>query len=92
MKTLMYLNDETYRVTGSVSPYVPARTYGPPEDCYPEEGGEADVESIEIQMEVGGELEFVVIQDPPEWLTKEAEQALFDQAECDARDMHDEED
>ena len=26
-------------VTASVSPYVPAQTYGPPENCYPAEGG-----------------------------------------------------
>lgn len=28
------------------SPIIPARTYGPPEDCYPEEGGEVDIEEV----------------------------------------------
>lgn len=36
-------------VTASIyaTPYVPAKIYGPPENCYPEEGGDFDVESLE---------------------------------------------
>lgn len=26
-----------------VTPYRPARTWGPPEDCYPAEGGDVDI-------------------------------------------------
>ncbi len=43
--------DENYKVieleiTGSVSPYVPAKTWGLPENCYPAEGGEVEIETI----------------------------------------------
>jgi len=32
----------TFDVYGNVSKYVPAQTYGPPENCYPAEGGELE--------------------------------------------------
>ena len=43
--------EEDYKVikleiTGHVSAYVPAKTWGPPENCYPAEGGEAEIEVI----------------------------------------------
>ena len=33
-------------VEASVSKIIPAKLYGPPEDCYPAEGGEIEVQSV----------------------------------------------
>jgi hypothetical protein len=33
-------------IRGNVSRYIPAKTWGPPENCYPAEGGEAEIEEI----------------------------------------------
>jgi hypothetical protein len=40
--------DVTLLVTGDVEPYTPGRTWGPPEHCYPSEGGTAEVTAIEL--------------------------------------------
>lgn len=32
----------------TITPYIPAKITGPWEFCYPEEGGEMDIESIEL--------------------------------------------
>ena len=42
-------NEDCVIVTYTQTPYIPARTYGRPEDCYPAEGGE--VELIEARVD-----------------------------------------
>lgn len=41
-------NETVYRVTCYLTPYDPGRTYGPPEKCYPPEGGECEIEKVEL--------------------------------------------
>lgn len=36
----------TLRVEGTATPYDPGRTSGPPEDCYPPEGGEVEIDTV----------------------------------------------
>ena len=38
--------DGEYTVEAYVSPYDPGRTWGPPENCYPPEGGEVEITSV----------------------------------------------
>lgn len=33
-------------IQANVSPLVPGKLFGPPEKCYPDEGGEVEIESI----------------------------------------------
>lgn len=35
-------------VTGYAYPFIPARTYGPPEYCYPSDGGYGEISGIKI--------------------------------------------
>lgn len=43
-----YIGDVEFEVEFSSTPYVPAKISGPPEHCYPAEGGEVEIESIFI--------------------------------------------
>lgn len=36
----------TLRVEGTATPYEPGRTSGPPESCYPPEGGEVEIDTV----------------------------------------------
>jgi hypothetical protein len=47
-----FLAEIEYRVTHWG---CPAKTYGPPENCYPEESPEWEVESIAIWLDIPGE-------------------------------------
>lgn len=35
--------DHEFTLDIEYTPYIPAQTYGPPENCYPEEGGDFDI-------------------------------------------------
>ncbi len=42
------IDDVEFEVQFSYIPLKPAKTYGPPENCHPAEGGEVEIESITI--------------------------------------------
>ena len=74
---------DTYRARGTVTPYDPGRCSGPPEDCYPPEGGEVEIDSI-----IGPEGLVIA---PSDALVDAATQALVDEAEDCEWDGFDEE-
>lgn len=91
----------TIEVEGNVSKYVPARTYGPPEDCYPEEGGEVDITDfraikaksacptdppIDVSGVTSGDIEWLL----SEFDTQKITDALVEADLDDGRDHYDE--
>lgn len=40
--------DAEVEVTGTISPFVRGRTQGLPENCYPDEGGDVEVEKVTL--------------------------------------------
>ena len=46
MGNIDYSWDGQVTVTGDVTPFRRGRYTGPPEDCYPNEGGEVDITSV----------------------------------------------
>src|SRR4051812_23038205 len=67
----------TLVVTGTVNAYVPARTYGDPDDCYPEEGGDSEIENVDVFIKKGEAPNpfAYLFTDNPELTEKEEEQA-----------------
>ena len=77
-----YIGDVEFEVEFSSTPYKPAKISGPPEQCYPAEGGEVEIESISI-----GDFEVsdVISDAARNTLQRMAEEAAYD-CEADARD------
>jgi len=86
--TTTYINIEredasgTYReitltVTGTHNQFVPGRTYGDPDDCYPDEGGDTEIESVEVFVKKGENTNpfAYLFTDNPELTDKEEEKA-----------------
>ena len=43
-------SDTPIHVEADITPLDPGRTYGPPEDCYPPEGGYAEITKTEVRV------------------------------------------
>ena len=83
--TYCYESDEgqgTFEVTGTVSKYYPARISGPPEHCSPAEGGEVEIEGVEM-VEGTEEIKrlFLLELDREGRVREEVEDKLFDAAQ-----------
>ena len=78
-------NEDCVIVTYKQSPFIPARTYGRPEDCYPAEGGEVEV--IEARQP-NGEPAFMSDAEEDQWITDIMENPDEDDAP-DADDLRD---
>lgn len=93
-----YISDVEFEVEFEASRYKPAKTYGPPENCYPAEGGEVEIETVTV----GGfeikdflsestmkQLQSMAEEAAPELFQDQDDQAGEDEAESSAfdRDM-----
>jgi hypothetical protein len=80
------------QIKGHVSAYDPGKTYGPPDRCYPPEGGEVEVHSVlhngeswegVLTREEESDIEEAMSQandDHYEWLEDEAAEARMELA------------
>lgn len=78
-------NGDCVIVKYTQTPYVPARTYGRPEDCYPAEGDE--VELIEARIEGGRRCNWSEAEED-QWVTDIMENPDYDDGP-DADDWRD---
>jgi hypothetical protein len=86
----------TFDIEADVSPYDPGCTYGPPENCYPPEGGEIDITEIELiepkmpdeeQKKVVAVFREMIDVDPK--LRERIEEKLFEASQSDDREWDD---
>lgn len=58
MAVILELGNDTVEVSYSATPFMQGYTSGPPEHCYPDEGGEIEIEAVRYRTKgkafVGG--------------------------------------
>lgn len=59
-------NEDCVVVKYTQTPYIPAQTSGPPERCYPAEGGEVEIHSL---MLANGEPAYMTDAEEDQWIT-----------------------
>jgi hypothetical protein len=70
----IYLEDNSeIEIEYEQEPFIPAKTYGPPEDCYPSEGGGVDIISVGIRKSDGAWIYYAATDEEIEKWTAEIE-------------------
>jgi hypothetical protein len=64
--------ETVYEIECDLTPYDPGRTYGPPEKCYPPEGGDCEILSVKL---LG-----VEVKDWEKFIDKDMEEAIAERA------------
>ena len=83
MKIEFSLYGLMFRAEGDYEPLVPARISGPPENCYPAEGGSADITALSVD---GSDASFLLESDLADALADAAYDACVEQVASDRED------
>lgn len=70
-----YIGDAEFEVEFGASRYKPAKTWGPPENCYPAEGGEVEIEAVTVG---GFEIKDFLSESAMKLLQSKAEEAAHE--------------
>lgn len=90
----------TIEVEGSASRYIPARTYGDPGDCYPEEGGEVEVSGfraisaktilpetpVDVSGVTSGDIEWLLSEFDMRRIEDQIAEAAVEERDCNRYD------
>lgn len=82
-------SEKEYEISGTVSPFIRGRYTGPPDQCFPDEGGEVEVTSIKLAGGDGAELVDTIDFTIDEWADIEDRLATAADDEADDEDPPD---